>query len=529
MVKAWVQIGALSCVLLLFTQSQGLSTPRKLRSFPAQRWPEARRSLPSSVDSQCPDNYLWADLHDGKGPHCVQLPPRPLERLRQGPLPPFPISSDFTDRIKTLLQFGIANFLPEPYKGAGKIVSLIIDLFWPGGSQPSVWDQVKEQVAALVDQKILQSRMETLTATLNGIQISLRNFENARNISRGQILNVLMVNFNVLNSHIQGTGSQVKDRKMMIPLAVATATLHLTVMRERLVNNIIYSPVGENNTAGYTKDLEEAIGWWQDYFGSTYKDWYDWRYPLIQRKWDSKMYFPLLWECTGECTDSLIGFRMAKRETLCNCKTCYETSARNCYSFLINKVKVEMAKTMTPTFYLRNYLPGHEKSPANRTIQKDKEFSAISAGPYQIKMERGGRLFPNKYVKDNAGVVTKLTVGSHKQSIYSLQATYESHNGNQAGGPPSGVTLTYDNLVAPEGNFTSGALFSPTANRLGIDAIKLAFSGGAESKLVGNPNRPLWHADPGSAFSLKSVAYDSTKVLGSFAFDFEFKGYYFGE
>lgn len=66
----------------------------------------------------------------------------------------------------------IAGKIPQ----VGGVLSVLMDLFWPT-DQVSIWDQIKDQVEALVDQKIAENNLANLRRDLKGVQINLKNYE----------------------------------------------------------------------------------------------------------------------------------------------------------------------------------------------------------------------------------------------------------------------------------------------------------------------------------------------------------------
>lgn len=66
----------------------------------------------------------------------------------------------------------IAGKIPQ----VGGVLSVLMDIFWPT-DEVSIWDQIKDQVAALVDQKIAENNLALLRKELKGVQISLKNYQ----------------------------------------------------------------------------------------------------------------------------------------------------------------------------------------------------------------------------------------------------------------------------------------------------------------------------------------------------------------
>lgn len=70
------------------------------------------------------------------------------------------------------IAIAIAGKLPK----VGGVLSFLMGYFWPT-DEVSIWDQIKEQVEAMIDQKIAANNLAKLRKDLKGIQINLRNYQ----------------------------------------------------------------------------------------------------------------------------------------------------------------------------------------------------------------------------------------------------------------------------------------------------------------------------------------------------------------
>jgi len=78
-----------------------------------------------------------------------------------------PIDNDTAKKIAQM----IAGKIPE----VGGIVSALIGIFWPN-TEVSLWDQIKEQVEKMVDQKIAENNLQQLKDTLLGIHNAVSDY-----------------------------------------------------------------------------------------------------------------------------------------------------------------------------------------------------------------------------------------------------------------------------------------------------------------------------------------------------------------
>ncbi len=86
----------------------------------------------------------------------------------QALLQQFQMDNETAKRIAMM----IAGKIPK----VGGVLSVLMSLFWPS-DEVSIWDQIKDKVEALVDQKIAANNLAKLRRDLKGIQINLNNYQ----------------------------------------------------------------------------------------------------------------------------------------------------------------------------------------------------------------------------------------------------------------------------------------------------------------------------------------------------------------
>lgn len=143
---------------------------------------------------------------------------------------------DWNDAAKTALTTGL-GMIPE----AGEILSALVDIFWPS-SGTDVWGQIKDQVEALIDQKIADSVYQQVSEDLLGLNNamtlylnevksyneSLQTNPNADPTSvREQWVSTRTVFVNNL-PHFQSNGYQL----LLLPLFAQFGNLYLSLMRD---------------------------------------------------------------------------------------------------------------------------------------------------------------------------------------------------------------------------------------------------------------------------------------------------------
>ncbi|MDR3679445.1 MAG: insecticidal delta-endotoxin Cry8Ea1 family protein [Flavipsychrobacter sp.] len=97
-----------------------------------------------------------------------------VELILNAPPPSAALLAQFTIDNDTAKKIAMAIASKIPY--AGGVLSFLMGSFWPT-DEVSIWDQIKDQVAALVDQKIAENNLAKLRKDLKGIQINLKNYQ----------------------------------------------------------------------------------------------------------------------------------------------------------------------------------------------------------------------------------------------------------------------------------------------------------------------------------------------------------------
>src|SRR5262245_50538029 len=87
---------------------------------------------------------------------------------------------DINYNIMTIVTNGLSDFPPSP----GTILSTIVSILWPSSSE-DVWDEIKDKVEALVDQKIDDYIQSDAEAYLNAVQTDSNDYQNM--IDKGAI------------------------------------------------------------------------------------------------------------------------------------------------------------------------------------------------------------------------------------------------------------------------------------------------------------------------------------------------------
>ncbi|WP_026632766.1 insecticidal delta-endotoxin Cry8Ea1 family protein [Dyadobacter alkalitolerans] len=132
----------------------------------------------------------------------------------------------WNDDSKIAVMTGL-NMIPV----AGEILSALVDILWPV-DKPNVWDQIKAQVEALIDQKIAADKYQTVSEDLEGLKNVLTLYMNElKNGTPSDIRSQWMeTRSHFVNAlpHFQSAGNEVP----LLPLFGQFATLYLSLLRD---------------------------------------------------------------------------------------------------------------------------------------------------------------------------------------------------------------------------------------------------------------------------------------------------------
>lgn len=162
----------------------------------------------------------------------------------------------------------VASLIPY----AGSIFSSLLELFWPSldGSY-DIWELIVGQVQDLVDESILKAELGSRQADLWAVKRDLMLFTKAStNAERRNFLSIALAKVEDVMAHLTTSS----NHQQFIPLSIATATLHCTILRMRVdVGMEVYGSYDPS----WKATLQGAVAYYQTYFNYTYGEWYKWR------------------------------------------------------------------------------------------------------------------------------------------------------------------------------------------------------------------------------------------------------------
>lgn len=170
---------------------------------------------------------------------------------------------DWNDAAKSSVAAGL-GLIPE----VGEILAALVDILWPS-TQKDVWEEVKDRVEALVDQKISDLVYQLVKEDLQGLNNSTTLYLNElRNGNPTSILGQWLVTRNSFAQalpHFQSKGYEVA----LLGLFAQFANLHLAVLRDAVINGKAWGRSDADQQQDLA-DLKKAISDYYNYTLATY-------------------------------------------------------------------------------------------------------------------------------------------------------------------------------------------------------------------------------------------------------------------
>lgn len=165
---------------------------------------------------------------------------------------------DIIEKFKLSLCFGL-GFIPY----FGNILSFLVRFLWPS-PEKDIWSEIKEKVEVLINKKLDEDAYERLKKVLDGLNSVLKQYLNT--IKAGASDEEIKTHFFSVNLMFidQRPWFQQKNHQYILyPLFSIFSSLHLTFLRDALVNNKeIFS---ENEYLLLKTNMKEYIKEYSDY------------------------------------------------------------------------------------------------------------------------------------------------------------------------------------------------------------------------------------------------------------------------
>lgn len=150
---------------------------------------------------------------------------------------------------------GAAKGLDKVVPGASMIGEMTADLYFPQGDI-DIWGLIKDKVAALIDDKIDENNLKDFQAKLATVMTDIDEYMQAENVAEKEdkmdnALQDLTAARNAL--------AKLGKPQSSLPYLVTFATLHISMLYERLVSKVIFPQRTPNDVARYKRELKAAI------------------------------------------------------------------------------------------------------------------------------------------------------------------------------------------------------------------------------------------------------------------------------
>lgn len=160
----------------------------------------------------------------------------------------------------------------------GTFVSTLLGVFWPARER-DIWEQIRHEVEALVNKRVLESELESRRNQLDGFKRNLQAYHDAIGLQKSQALTNLLFDARAIEPFMIGNNA---NRIHFIPMAAAFAFQHIGVLIEQFQFGAeLY---GQFNPT-WRVDLETTHSRYATFFNTTLPLWRSWRVTQIEGTW----------------------------------------------------------------------------------------------------------------------------------------------------------------------------------------------------------------------------------------------------
>lgn len=156
----------------------------------------------------------------------------------------------------------------------GGPIKFIAGIFWPK-SKVDIWDLIKDQTEALIDKKLLIKELEVRKADLEGLKLSMSQYDDALTNEKAHLLVSMLNTINTLFFKFKQSANAVH----FIPHTILMAHLHLLLLRERaMLGKELFK---EDNSEVWKNELSIAIETYLKYSEDIWDEWKEYRMSLV--------------------------------------------------------------------------------------------------------------------------------------------------------------------------------------------------------------------------------------------------------
>ncbi|QBD79663.1 hypothetical protein EPA93_28270 [Ktedonosporobacter rubrisoli] len=181
--------------------------------------------------------------------------------------PPEFYSIDWNNAAKIALTTGL-KFVPY----VGSILGGLVSILWPS-SKEDVWEDIREKVEKLIDEKIAQRTYNEIKNALKGLHNNIDEYQNALQYSQGNP-DVISENWTTAHNLFVNDLPDFQDESyelLLLPLFAQFANLHLSLLRDGAIFGSQWGWT-ESYVTSIEKKLTGTIKAYQDYANRVYTE-----------------------------------------------------------------------------------------------------------------------------------------------------------------------------------------------------------------------------------------------------------------
>ncbi|CAJ1394019.1 unnamed protein product, partial [Effrenium voratum] len=293
------------------------------------------------------------------------------EKILEDTIPVTVGSQSWLDRLESVGK-SVVTYAAGKIPVIGGVVEKAIDLFWPeSGDVYDIWQLIVGEVSEMVDVKILAYELRERYADLLALKREMKRYTRSKStIDRGNFLSIALAKVEDIIAHLTVSGNKLQ----LLPLTIATATIHCVILRERVNDGPSLYGVDDGSWA---LELQSAVAFYQSFFNYTYGDWFAWRSDKVETS--SQMNGRRRGTCSSSTKDTLTGtqYDLSWSGEVSNDDRCASAAALQKSRFVRDVARSIIASLRT-VMYLQRYVPGMEMKP----VQVLPAIKYVTLGPF---------------------------------------------------------------------------------------------------------------------------------------------------
>lgn len=350
------------------------------------------------------------------------------------------VGQSWTDRLVS-----VAKSVTEDIAGeipvVGNVIEKAIDLFWPESEDVyDIWQLIVGEVSDLVDVKILAYELGDRYADLLALKRDMRRYSKSKStIDRGNFLSIALAKVEDIVAHLTVSSNKLQ----LLPLTIATATIHCVILRERVIHGPSLYGVFDSS---WSLELQSSVAFYQSFFNYTYGEWFTWRSGKVETS--SQMNGRRRGYCSASTKDTLTGteYDLSWAGEASDDSKCASAATMQKSRF-VRDVARSIVTSLRTVMYLQRYVPGMETEP----VDVLPAIKYVKLGPFAYVSQPVSNLqvsysddLPTAATNCDAGPgdITKVTVRSY--NVVDGFQIYYADGGQCIGGGNGGNADDFD-------------------------------------------------------------------------------------